>query len=591
MPKHNDSIKFPTAGIDLAANPKSYSYDQDKAVSPSETVRNVRERLQALPLSILAQTRRIDNGRLGIPVFLSVCGDDARQIMPTRKQMGKGASPEQAEASALMELMERYGFFSFWERLPGAVHATWSEAERLFGDNLIPIAEICAACHDSIPVETAREILDLRSWIFVPCLRVMDEKTVFAPLDLFKVLGEFNGSSAGNTDVESLLQGACELVERHVCCIVDREKPVTPTISLAKDSLQSPLLVELLDKFTSQGIHVILKDFSLGMPVPTVAAIAWDPSTFPGQSEIVFTAGTASSPVKAAIRALTEVAQLAGDFNSNACYEASGLPKFRKLEDLEPFRLGPEVPLHGLPSVEADDMLVELKSLAEGLHTLGFTLHAVSTTNPDTRVPTHYSFVPGFHFRERDPNASLGMFTGRMISEEAAPDQAEKAFAVLEKACPNSHFLPFYRGMLCLRQAKNEEAGAFFMDAEALQPDNDSRALAAFYYAYSLSLDNEWHSAVDGFSRAVGLCPDMKEYRNMLGVCFFKLGRFTEAAGQFQEILDRLDKGSVMDIQNLGMCHKELGNTGLARHFLQAALAIDPGLERAREALETLPQE
>ena len=46
--------------------------------------------------------------------------------MPTRKQMGKGSSAEQAEASALMELMERFAFFSFWEERPHMVSATWA---------------------------------------------------------------------------------------------------------------------------------------------------------------------------------------------------------------------------------------------------------------------------------------------------------------------------------------------------------------------------------------------------------------------------------------------------------------------------------
>ena len=148
--------------IRLVSTPKTYSADQDKATSPETTLAHVRERLASLPLSILAETRRIDTGRLGIPVFLSVCGDDARAIMPTRKQMGKGASAAQAEASALMELMERYGFFTFWERKPRAVRATWSEAETLFGNNLIPLREIIAACHDSVEEEDARALLDLR---------------------------------------------------------------------------------------------------------------------------------------------------------------------------------------------------------------------------------------------------------------------------------------------------------------------------------------------------------------------------------------------------------------------------------------------
>ena len=91
--------------IRLAPCPKGYALDQDKAISPAETLVHVRERLKRTGLDILAHTQRIDVGRLNIPVYLSVCGNDARRCMPTRKQMGKGASLQQAEASALMELV------------------------------------------------------------------------------------------------------------------------------------------------------------------------------------------------------------------------------------------------------------------------------------------------------------------------------------------------------------------------------------------------------------------------------------------------------------------------------------------------------
>jgi ribosomal protein S12 methylthiotransferase accessory factor len=80
----------------------------------------------------------------------------------------------------------------------------------------------------------------------------------------------------------------------------------------------------------------------------------------------------------------------------------------------------------------------------------------------------------------------------------------------------------------------------------------------------------------------------MKEYLNLYGVCLFKLGRYQEAAGEFADILARLDKGSVMDIQNLGLCHARLGNSAKARHYLEAALAIDPDLETAQKALAAL---
>ena len=104
--------------ITLQACPKQYTQDLDKALSPQETAKRVQEKLAASGLDVLATVRRVDVGRLGIPVYLSVCGNDARRIMPTRKQMGKGSSAEQARASAMMELMERYAFLAFGKLCP-----------------------------------------------------------------------------------------------------------------------------------------------------------------------------------------------------------------------------------------------------------------------------------------------------------------------------------------------------------------------------------------------------------------------------------------------------------------------------------------
>jgi ribosomal protein S12 methylthiotransferase accessory factor len=576
--------------IRLDSCPKRYSLDQDKAVDPTLTLTTVRERLAGLPLSILAETRRIDPGRLGIPVYLSVCGPDARAVMPTRKQMGKGATPAQAEASALMELMERYGFFTFWRRLPGAVRATWSEARRRFGESLMPLEEVVAACHDALSPAEAERVMDLRPWIFLPATRIADGCLRHVPLDLFRQLGEFNGSSAGNTDVESLLQGACELVERHTCCLAARDQPVLPTIDCSADNAGDPVLGELLRAFQANGVTLLLKDFSMGMPVPTVAALAYDPANFPERSEIVFTAGAAANPVKAAVRAVAEVAQLAGDFISSACYEASGLPKYAAPEDADWLRRGPLVPLSSLPSVEAEDMLDELRALAGGLKARRFTLYAVSTTNPDTNVPSHYSFVPGFHFRERDRNASLGLFVGRMLCEEAdSPQDVDVALQVLADVYPEAHFLPFFRGMLAMRAGDHAAARRFFARAEDVQPENDARALAAFYHAYTGTLEGDWAGALPGLDRAVALSPDMKEFLNLRGVCLFKMGRYGEAAADFSEIITRLDKGSAVDLQNLGLCHKYMGDIAQARHYLSAALALDPGLEKAGEHLAALP--
>ncbi|MGD9082525.1 MAG: hypothetical protein PVH72_03220, partial [Desulfobacterales bacterium] len=76
---------------------KRFTLDQDKIFPPGETVRRFKEKLKKVDIDILEYTVRIDNGRLGIPVYFSSCGKDAIKITGTKKQMGKGATPQQAE--------------------------------------------------------------------------------------------------------------------------------------------------------------------------------------------------------------------------------------------------------------------------------------------------------------------------------------------------------------------------------------------------------------------------------------------------------------------------------------------------------------
>ena len=569
--------------ITLAPCPKAFSRDLDKAAIPAETLTRVRGRLKELDLRIVSETRRVDSGRLGIPVFLSMAGPDALRVMPVRKQMGKGASMEQAEASALMEMVERFSFFTFWQRCPEMQECTFSEARARFGAECIDIEEMLSSVNEQLDPAAAVQALDLVRWKFFPATDIGRGTIRWLPLDWFRLLGEFNGSSAGNTEEESILQGACELFERHVCCVIDRNRPVTPTIDL--DAVADPVLADLIGKFLAQGIVLVLKDFSLDQPVPTVGALAWDPASFPGRSEIVFTAGAASSPAKAAIRAVTEVAQLAGDFASSACYEASGLPKLRSPRESDWLTAGSPARLSDLPSIEAPDIYEELMHLTQGLARQGRTLFCVRTTHPALNIPAHYSVIPGFAFRERDKNASIGLFVGRRLCESG--EDPAVGLAILERIYPSAHFTPFFRGMTALNAGRTEEAALLFAQAEPLQPEAEAVGLTAFYHAYALTRLARWSEALAPLDRAIAACPEMKEYFNLRGVARFKRAEYAEAARNFTEAL-MLDKGSAGDLANLGICHKRMGNAEQAAHCLSEALALDPGLDYVRAELEGL---
>jgi len=570
--------------IELKSCPKTYTTDQDKAISPEQTVARVRALMQEFGTDILAETKRIDTGRLGIPVFLSITGPGARRVMPTRKQMGKGASPIQAEASALMELTERFSYFSFWQNSRFET-LTWSEAEQRWPETLMSLHQVIKAAGDDIGFDEARRIMDLVRWKFIAVTNVSAAREEVVPLDLFKKLNEFNGSSAGNTYEESIFQGAAELIERHVCAVTDRTSPRMPTIDPA--SVDDPVLKRLIACFTDNGLQVWLKDMSLGFPAPTVAAIAYDPATFPDKSEIVYTAGTAASPAKAAIRALTEVAQLGGDFETGANYEASGLPKYLCEEDFAWLTEGPVVPLSSLPSLESPDILDELTGLTAGLSAMGYTLYSVATTHPQLDIPANYNFVPGFLFRERTENASLGLFVGRILAEDLPVPEAEKGLAVLEQIYPEAHFLPFYQAMTALRGGEMGLAAELFAKAEPLQDDDEDKGLSAFYQAFALTQAGDFEAALPHLDRAIDYSDEVKEYFNLRGVARFKGGDYDSAADDFEAALD-LDSGSAMDLANLGLCYKFLGQTDKALHCLANALELDSELDFAREHLEEI---
>ena len=59
------------------------------------------------------------------------------------------------------------------------------------------------------------------------------------------------------------------------------------------------------------------------------------------------------------------------------------------------------------------------------------------------------------------------------------------------------------------------------------------------------------------------------------------------AAAAFRAVL-KVDKGSVMDLANLGLCEKFLGQKEAAMEHLAAALEVDPSLDFARTHLEEL---
>jgi ribosomal protein S12 methylthiotransferase accessory factor len=565
----------------LADALKGYTYDQDKLLSPEETIRRVRDRLGKLDLKLLQETMRIDSGRLDIPVYLSILGVDARRVVPTHKQMGKGATPVQAEASALMELVERFSFFSYLTDGP----LDYGCPRDLAGQAL-PFSYLARSLFDTSPTTAAAARL-YEDWplYFVPATNLTRNEAVYLPIHWFYLIEEYNGPAAGNCLEEAVLQGLCEVVERHVGSVISHDRLPTPIID--PDSVTDPVARELLAKFRRNGIVLHLRDFSLNTGIPTVAALAYDPATFPQDSEIVFAAGTTTDPDKSLVRALTEVAQLAGDFHRRTSYRPT-LPKYETLEEAAYLMApGPMVPLDSLPNLSRPNLKDEIRLCLTALSRLGLEVLVVNTTNSRLDLPAVYVLVPGAHFLERTRNTSVILHLAKTAALYAPPPAALAALRELNAAFPHRFDVHFFLGLALESQERPGEALEHFRRALALDPP--AHELPSIYVHLGACRKDlgDFQEAAAAFTQALALDPHLKEAHHFLGFCNFKLEEYQQAVACFEKVIE-LDPGSAIDYANLGINLQRLGHAKEAAFVLKQALELDPGLDFAARVLAQL---
>jgi len=566
---------------------KSYTYDQDKVCSPEETITRLKRKLAEVKLDILKDVQRVDTGRLDIPVYFSVCGREAYEVIRNKKQLGKGCTPAQSQASACMELIERFSFYSFRQNPANFIRATYAELQAE-GQPLLPLRYLLQSVHDeTTSEETLAELLADIPIRWAWATNLSRGELVLVPYSWFYAINEFNGPSAGNSYEEAILQGLCEIVERHVCAVVTRERIKAPRID--PQSITDPVAAELLQKFTRHGIQVYLNDFSLDTGIPTVAALAIDPSTFPETSEIVYTAGTTPEPNKALIRALTEVAQLSGDFHSKSNYLASGLPKPLSLAEVDYITdPGRTVKLSDLPDLGDNNMKVEIDRCLAALDKLGMEVLLINTRHPQLQIPAIYTIVPGAHFRERSMSKNAGLFAAKLAHEQISDPAAQiEQLEKMAKILPGAYFIEFYLAKKKAYLGRFEEALAHFNRALELNPEEEDLPYIYSFLGECLKDMGRYQEAIGVLGQGLELDEERADIHNLLGFCHFKLADHETAVSHFSRAID-LEPASAIDFFNLGVNLRKLNRIEEAAHNFKIALTMEPYMELARTHLDEM---
>jgi len=554
--------------------------DQDKLISPEQTVQNAKKQLARLDLDILHETRRIDTHRLGIPVYFSICGADAQKRTGKRKQMGKGADPSQAEASAIMELIERFSLYDFMAQENNFYVDTYQN----ISSEKIAFETIACSVHDDID----RQSPEFQFFAEIPLRWTkayeLQRNTWFdIPFDWFFQINAYNGSSAGNCNEEAIIQGMSEVVERHAC-----ERVICKDVSIKQIDLTTvtdPIAMDLIQRYHQLGMQLQVYDYSMDMGIPVIGGVAYDPSTFPHASEIVWTAGAMPDPSKALCRVLTEIAQLGGDFNTHSNYEPSGLPKLTHINDIENFHSNcPVISFSALPDLSKNNIKVEISNYISTLQNFFSHFFIIDTTHPVIQLPAMYTIIPGARFRERAMNANMGLFTAKLVSTHYPAEIALKKLNALDHTLSDKYYIPFYMGTILMSQSNETKALECFKRALKRNPMGEDLCGIFLYIGICEKNQQRYSFAIDSLKKADAIDSFRTDVLNLLGVCYYKTKRFNAAIECFERLL-AIDPGSAMDHANMGVNYKALGDYQKARECLEKAISLDPGISFAWEHL------
>ena len=279
---------------------------------PKETIEINEKKLRTAGITRLTEITDLD--RVKIPVCSA--------IRPTAQEgsvsvyAGKGATREQAKASAMMEGFERY-----------SAERQDIDGERTFVDtynNLKNMQDVKALDPKDLllPKNFTTQNVENSRLEWIEANDIISEETIYvpsnavfhpyiptreaqpSPIAIFK--GNTNGLASGNIIEESVLHGIFEVVERDAWSIFELTKRNKKEIN--QETIENEIINELLSKFNDEGIEIKLMDITADLKITTVAASA-DDTVLKDPALLTLGVGTHLDPNIAVIRALTEVAQ------------------------------------------------------------------------------------------------------------------------------------------------------------------------------------------------------------------------------------------------------------------------------------------
>lgn len=381
--------------LELKHCPKCSKETGIRIVPPEQTLARVLPLLGAAGLGQPEDITSKDN--VGIPVF-SVDRQETALGIP-KYYNGKGVTKEQAEASAVMESIERYS--AEMRDTDEVVFGTYEQACEVMAtvnpvDLILPIWALDRLEGAEIAWTPGWEMFRGEP-IWVPACEAYYPYKPDTDLQLFKF--HTNGIAAGNTMEEAVLHATFELIERDAWSIAEYRNTPVPDVVVDPYSVPG----QLLEKFRAQGVEIHLKDLTSDVGVTTIGAASDDVRTKDPEM-LNIGVGTHLNPEIAAIRAITEVAQSRATHKDGKKINAQlqrvtnemGYEKIKEINRIWYTESKRKINLSDMRDEATDDVLDDIELVFGKLVEAGFdSVIAVDLTRPELDVPAVKMIIPG----------------------------------------------------------------------------------------------------------------------------------------------------------------------------------------------------
>lgn len=508
--------------IKLKSAIKTYTLDQDKIISPEETLKRVYAVLLNSCVNYnldILETLEKGDINLGIPIYCAKGGKDFVSTVKRKNTSGKGVTELQAQASAIMELIERFSACSYKYDLLHTYNAI---------KDTVPDFKLFFPLLKHVPDEAdvMEELADIPLY-WAPAYNLTRAQNTFVPEFYSDIVGT-NGLAAGNSLEEAILQGICEIIERHVVSNIDLNKIRTPAIKL--DSITHPLAIELINKYKNINMEIILEDFTLNMEIPTIGVIGYYKKGIDEYEWRYIAAGTHTDPIKALFRALTELPQYiknppvimskyirsAQEFIQSNFFDL-GLITRGVLEKKEAYYM--EEPTHEINFEEIKnyskpDIKDEIEMCVDILAKKGIEILVINKTNPLLNIPVVR--IVGINSLVNDRDTHLSIYCYQALCYEQTGKFAKAIEALLNAKKVNPEFEQLYNrlGFCYYKLYKQNEESKYldlaiknFKQFIELAPN---RAIDYFNLASILIKKNDMEESKKKFIKALELEPDYR---------------------------------------------------------------------------------